>query len=104
MKKAVCTALLILSLGIALPSANAKTIVPKEKTALTASQQAELLRIEARVQEIKDMDKSNLSSAQKKELKQELKDMRVEARSMHGGIYLSVGAIIIIILLLILIL
>ncbi len=66
--------------------------------------------IKARISEIKAMDKSNLSSAERKELRVELRDMRKEARAisssdgMGGGVYLSVGAIIIIILLLILIL
>lgn len=61
--------------------------------------------IKLRVNEIKAMDKSTLTKAEKKELKKELKDMRKEARALETrGIYLSIGAVIIIILLLILIL
>jgi len=71
----------------------AKTEVPKEVRAQ---------QIEHRLIEIKNMDKSNLSRAEKKELRKEVKGLRKEAR--HAGIYLSVGAIIIIILLLILLL
>lgn len=59
--------------------------------------------IKDRMTEIKEMDMSTLSKEDRKELKSELKDMRKEARQVQG-IYLSVGAIIIIILLLILIL
>ena len=59
--------------------------------------------IRKRVYEIRDMDKSDLSRADRKALRKELKEMRKEARAIQG-IYLSVGAIIIIILLLILIL
>lgn len=59
-------------------------------------------QIESRLVEIKNMDKSNLTSVEKKELKKEVKDLRKQAK--ENGIYLSVGAIIIIILLLILIL
>lgn len=58
-----------------------------------------------RVKEIKEIDKSELSRAERKALRQELRDMNKEARAFgQGGVYLSVGAIIIIILLLILIL
>ncbi|HEY5405972.1 MAG TPA: hypothetical protein VIJ92_02755 [Ginsengibacter sp.] len=60
-----------------------------------------------RLQEIKNMDKSSLTSSEKKALRKELKEMKREARADrngNNGIYLSVGAIIIIILLLILLL
>jgi len=57
-----------------------------------------------RVNEIKDMDKSSLSSTEKKELRQELRSLKKEVRKNSNGIYLSVGAIIIVILLLILLL
>jgi ElaB/YqjD/DUF883 family membrane-anchored ribosome-binding protein len=77
----------------------------KSKTKeLTTEQRAELNRIISRVDEIKAMDKSKLSREEKKELRKELKEMKKKANSMSGGVYLSVGAIIIIILLLILIL
>jgi hypothetical protein len=71
----------------------------------------------ARVEAIKAMDFSTLSSAEKKELRKELRtiksDLKENSKSdansnstavTNGGIYLSVGAIIIIILLLILLL
>lgn len=58
-----------------------------------------------RVKEIKEMDKSELSKNERKALRKELRDMNKEARAFgERGVYLSVGAIIIIILLLILIL
>ena len=50
------------------------------------------------------MDKSTLTNAERKALRKELKEMKATAEGMKGGIYLSVGAIIIIILVLILIL
>jgi predicted transcriptional regulator with HTH domain len=57
-----------------------------------------------RLNEIKIMDKSNLNSIQKKELRKEIKTIKAELRTTNNGVYLSIGAIIIIILLLILIL
>jgi hypothetical protein len=59
-------------------------------------------QIKTRLMEIKTMDKSDLTRAEKNELKKEVKELRKQAKT--NGIYLSVGAIIIIILLLILIL
>ncbi len=59
-------------------------------------------QIETRLVEIRDMDKTNLTSSEKKDLRNEVKDLKKQAR--NGGIYLSVGAIIIVILLLILLL
>ena len=74
--------------------------------AVKADPQTELRleQIKNRVEEIKNMDRSQLTRQERKELRNELKSMKQQARAMGGGIYLSVGAIIIIILLLILIL
>ena len=57
-----------------------------------------------RLEEIKGMDKSELSSKERKELRKEVRAIKAELRSTGNGIYLSVGAIIIIVLLLILLL
>jgi hypothetical protein len=58
-----------------------------------------------RLNEIKAMDKSDLSRAERKALRKEVKEIKATMKaSGNGGIYLSVGAVIIIILLLILIL
>ena len=58
-----------------------------------------------RVEQIKALDRSSLSKEERKALRKELRDMNKEARAFgERGVYLSVGAIIIIILLLILIL
>lgn len=58
----------------------------------------------SRLNEIKDMDKSDLSRVEKRELRKEVKAIKADLKSSGNGIYLSVGAIIIVILLLILIL
>ena len=57
-----------------------------------------------RLHEIKDMDHSELTKAERKELRSEVKSIKAELSRTSNGIYLSIGAIIIIILLLILIL
>ena len=66
---------------------------------------ARMSQMTKRVEEIKSMDRSTLSKQERKELRKELREMNKAAKAMgQGGVYLSVGAIIIIILLLILIL
>jgi len=58
----------------------------------------------ARLNEINTMDKSNLSSFEKKQLRKETRSIKQSLKAVGGGVYLSVGAIIIIVLLLILLL
>ncbi len=76
----------------------AVTAAPAAPTSTEATQ---LLH---RLDEIKTMDKSNLDRTEKKALRQEVKGIKKELRAVGGGVYLSVGAIIIIALLLILLL
>ena len=57
-----------------------------------------------RLQEIKDMDKSNLSKTEKKDLRKEVKEIKKVVRANKNGVYLSIGAVVIIALLLILLL
>ena len=62
-------------------------------------------QIMTRLTVIQGMDVANISSSEKKDLRKELKGLKKESQNYSNkGIYLSVGAIIIIILLLILIL
>ena len=57
-----------------------------------------------RLNEIKEMNKTNLNSSEKKSLRKEVRSINRELKTMSGGVYLSVGAVIIIILLLIILL
>ena len=110
MKPKICVALLGILLTTSVINTHAAPIEDKrplkERVADMTDDQKKvrLEEIKLRATEIKEMDKSSLSRSERKALKRELKDMNKEARTMRGGVYLSVGAIIIIILLLILIL
>ncbi|WP_316830843.1 hypothetical protein [Pedobacter aquatilis] len=104
MKKFIYTLALIFSLGVSFNSVQAAETKAKNPSELTTEQSAQLEKIKTRVEEIREMDKSNLTKAERKALRKELKEMKNQARAISGGVYLSVGAIIIIILLLILIL
>ncbi len=76
-----------------------------ELMSTTTSDNAALAKtLLARLDEIKAMDKSDLSRLEKKALRIEVRETKAELKSMNGGVYLSVGAVIIIILLLILLL
>lgn len=110
MKPKISVALLGILLTTSVINSHAATIDDKRPlkervaTMSEGEKAARLEEIKSRVTEIKEMDKSSLSRTERKALKKELRSMNKESRAMSGGVYLSVGAIIIIILLLILIL
>lgn len=64
----------------------------------------EVVAMRARLDEINALDKSNLSSGERKQLRKEVRSLKGQLREVNGGVYLSVGAVIIIVLLLILLL
>lgn len=72
------------------------------KTELTEAQKARVTEMENRLEEIKGMDFQSMSKDEKNDVREEMKEMKAEARATGNGVYLSIGAIIIIILLLIL--
>ncbi|MEM8895196.1 MAG: hypothetical protein AAGC88_11510 [Bacteroidota bacterium] len=84
----------------------AAEITPMNKKQLQALSETEvkerLEQLESRVQEINAMDLSSLTKAEKRDIKKELREIKKQDEFLSGGVYLSVGAIIIIILLLIL--
>ena len=76
----------------------------KEKIELTAEQAQQAQVMTNRLEEIKIMDKSEMTRVEKKALRKEVKTIKAAMSDLSGGVYLSVGAIIIIVLLLILLL
>jgi Skp family chaperone for outer membrane proteins len=96
---------LALFIAIAVP-ASATSIVP-EPSQTASNAKTESLRgqqLMQRLEEIKAMDKSELTRLEKKSLRKEVTAIKKEMKAVSGGVYLSVGAIIIVILLLILLL
>ena len=98
-KKLTGIAMITLLMTVSIPAISAP-MLPTEPSNSEAAAQALITRLH----EIKDMDKSNLSKTEKKELRNEVKNIKKELKANSRGIYLSVGAIIIIVLLLILLL
>jgi hypothetical protein len=106
MKKSFCIALFVMLITFVPGTYAANGNDPiKERVAAMSNEEKKVRaeEIKRRVYEIRDMDKSDLTRVERKALRKELREMKKEARAIQG-IYLSVGAIIIIILLLILIL
>ena len=101
MKKRIYFLALAFMLMLSAPSVMAKDA--KSKPDMTENQKARLVEITRRAEEIKSMDRSELNREERKALRNELQEMKKEAKAMSGGVYLSVGAIIIILLVLILI-
>ena len=78
-----------------------------EPTPTTVVMSAEAIRANellTRLDEINAVDKSNLSTTEKRELRNETRAIKKELRATSGGVYLSVGAILVIILLIVLLL
>lgn len=83
------------------PAAMAKE--GKEPEVLSPEAELRLKEINNRVEEIKAMNFAEMGKSERKEIKKELREINKEAKAIGGGIYLSVGAVIIILLILILI-
>lgn len=98
-KKILQAITVMMLLMVTAPSfANSVTVDP---VTVTNTRVAELTQ---RMLEIKAMNKSELTRTERKNLRNELREAKKEMKVNNGGIYLSLGAIIIIILILILIL
>ncbi len=106
MKKIVfCVMAAILSMTFLPLQTNASTSEPA--TSLVdpvSSESAEVKLLELRLAEIKAMDRSELKSSEKKDLKKEVKSINHKLKEMGEGVYLSVGALILIAILLIVLL
>jgi hypothetical protein len=99
----IMTAIMLLSITATPASASHEM----NRVALTGNEKIESAEAQAmlsRLEEIKAMDKSNMTSKEKRELRKEVRSIKKSMAELNGGIYLSVGAIIIIVLLLILLL
>jgi hypothetical protein len=84
---------------------NKKDLKAKVAAMTEEQKEARIQQIRNRVEEIKQMDKSQLTKEDRKQLRHELRDINKEAKAIEkGGIYISVAGLVIIILLLILLL
>jgi hypothetical protein len=101
MKTVIVSAFLLLSFGPVYSIAPAN---PAAVTATNPAEAAEAAGLMARLDEINTMDKTNMTSSEKKALRKEVRATKKRMSEIGGGVYLSVGALIIIVLLLIILL
>jgi hypothetical protein len=93
--------LLTMLIAFTLPSISNASTHPKT---LTDPQTERIHQLESRLNEIKAMDTRQMTRAERRELRAEVKTIKKEMDGISGGVYLSVGALILIALLLILLL
>jgi SMC interacting uncharacterized protein involved in chromosome segregation len=83
-------------------------LIATEKNSKTPTEtkavQAEVAKLETRLESIRAMDKSTLDRSEKRVLRKEVRAIKAELKEKRHGVYVSVGAFIIIILLLIILL
>ncbi len=109
MKKTLFVVLLmIFSLSASIVFAtNSDSKSAKEDPAVPAKKEYklskdEVSRLTKRVEEIRDMDKSNMTVKEKRELRKELKGIKENVRHNGGYVYIGAGTLILIIILIIL--
>lgn len=103
MKKSLLVFFLLLSGQLAMADSGNKSENKKNNIELTEAQQERLVEMQNRVEEIKAMDFMSMTKDERKEVREELKEMKAEARASGNGLYISAGAIIVILLILILV-
>ena len=107
MKKIVfCLMATFLSLTFLPLQASAATTKEEPSTLVIpkSEESAEAKALENRLNEIKAMDTETMKAAEKKNMRKEVREIKRELRETSGGVYLSVGAIILIAVLLIVLL
>jgi hypothetical protein len=106
MKKSMlcmATALLLVSFtpmqlkAVTLPSG-----IPVDSTKNIES--AEINALTHRLEEINGMDKSKLTSPERRQLRKEVRTIKKQAKALSGGVYVSAGALIVLLILLIVLL
>ncbi len=91
------------SLVIVSVTTNQLSAATANPTTVLPSNSENVLQVQ-RLHEIETMDKSTMTFQEKKDLREESRTIKTSLRDGSGGIYISVGALIIIILLLIILL
>ncbi|MBC7874184.1 MAG: hypothetical protein H7Y01_09325 [Ferruginibacter sp.] len=92
----------IILVTIASPARSAIIVPGSPSSQAMKTDDPRALQLLQRLEDIRSSNKSELTNVEKKNLRKEVKAIKKELKPLKGGVYLSVGAIIIIILLLIL--
>lgn len=100
----LCVMAVFLSFTFLPLQSKAASTEPAPMEAPKPADSAEARTLELRLNEINAMDKSELKASEKKELRKEVKSINHKLREISGGVYLSVGTIVLIVILLIILL
>ena len=103
MKKSIKSITIALLLVSTIPTQMYATTPAPAETVSISLKEAKAEVMLKRLNEIKEMDKSNMTKPEKKALRKEVREIQKVMANGNGGIFISVGALIIIILLLIII-
>lgn len=104
MKNSFKPTMFVMLMSLTMVSTSAFSTTPENKAVSANSTSAEAQILSNRLNEIKAMDVSSMTRKQKRELKHEVKAINHKMSVNGGGVYISVGAAILIILLLIILL
>jgi hypothetical protein len=105
MKKTLFCALLAIFSLSAVPTFATKPATTETTTETTTKlSEEEISNYRARVEEIRNMDKSDLSASEKTELKNELKDIKATMHKDGTYLYIGGGSLLLIIIILLLVL
>lgn len=85
-------------------AATSKKIDPVSVNKTNPADQVKIKEMEIRLNEINQIEKKNLTFLEKRELRKEVRTIKKQMSELSGGVYVSVGALILIILLLIILL
>lgn len=101
MKKTIfITFLMIFTLGATTTFANNKGLKSTDPVVTENKLSTEeVTRLTNRVEEIRDMDKSNMEASEKRELRKESRSAKKNVRSSDGAIYIGGGTLLLIIIL-----
>jgi hypothetical protein len=85
-------------------ASTSKKNTPATEVVKNPADAAKVKVLEVRLNEINEMDKTALTPTEKRELRKEVRSIKKQMSELGGGVYISVGAIIIILLLVIILL
>jgi len=103
-RKFVQIAAFLLLFSLSATAQTSSGIADPAQASSTPTEETRARQLMDRLETIKNMDRSTLTKSERKDLRKEVKEIRKETKAASGGVYLSVGAILLVILILILIL
>ena len=93
---------LLIIIGLSLNTVALSNHLHPDSHVITANDNVRAQELTNRLNEISTMDIKAMSRSEKKELRKEVRLIKKEMKTMGGGVYISVGALLVIIIILLL--